>query len=308
MAKSSLSNATRRGLAPLELVLWLPVLMFTAALIVNYGTAAAWRVRGETVSRNTVWRLRWPRTGENEPRPEDHVWPEPATMTWETDAPMTVLDDGQLQHPVVRGPLPGSFEVKPTLDPDHRGAIKGVASIERPYAMLPRMGSFESGRIEHPLLDQKWSVAQMGISTNETRRIPSLYVLPKAPSHYADAFLRALEAFAADANIDAIRMLFRYAGGITIRANIYGIDPEDVRKRKVERLVDHFDSRGDVQLGGISLTPRRLTGTFLSMLRAAQQNGEMGLETAISQLEDYRDRLPEIEAQLEQLFLQQSGS
>ena len=56
------SPRTRTGLAPLELVLTLPILVFVAALIFNLGVIAMWRVRGEVNSREAVWRARWPRT------------------------------------------------------------------------------------------------------------------------------------------------------------------------------------------------------------------------------------------------------
>ncbi|MBI2480878.1 MAG: pilus assembly protein [Planctomycetia bacterium] len=55
------SPRRRRGLAPLEFVLWLPVLLFVMALMVNYGTIATWRVRSEIVSQHAAWRTRWPR-------------------------------------------------------------------------------------------------------------------------------------------------------------------------------------------------------------------------------------------------------
>ena len=47
-------RAKRRGLAPLEFVLWLPILMMVAGLIVNVGTSQTWRIRGEIVARDAV--------------------------------------------------------------------------------------------------------------------------------------------------------------------------------------------------------------------------------------------------------------
>ncbi len=44
----------RRGLAPVELVLWFPVLLMVMALIVNYANMTSWRLRGEMVARDAV--------------------------------------------------------------------------------------------------------------------------------------------------------------------------------------------------------------------------------------------------------------
>ena len=111
MSSSSLHLRKRRGLAPVELVLWLPILLFVAALMVNFGTSATWRLRGKVVARDAAWRVRWPRTGANEPRPEDWVWPKPARMEVREGAPITQLENPMTQHPVVRGPLPNDFVV-----------------------------------------------------------------------------------------------------------------------------------------------------------------------------------------------------
>ncbi len=56
------SPVRRRGLAMLELVLALPILLFIMALIYNYGVVAAWKVRENSVARLAVWQTRWPRT------------------------------------------------------------------------------------------------------------------------------------------------------------------------------------------------------------------------------------------------------
>ena len=103
----------RRGLAPLELVLWIPVLLMTAALMVIFGTSAAWRIRGEVASRDAVWRVLTPRTGDNEHRPDTHTWPhEDATYDFQYSASqLSSIDLPQLQHEVVRGPLPNGWEV-----------------------------------------------------------------------------------------------------------------------------------------------------------------------------------------------------
>ena len=76
----------RPGLAPLELVIALPVLLFVTAAIINLGNAALWRVRGEVVSRDVVWRSRRPRSG---------IWESPPP-TWPDDAVARVQDAPQI--------------------------------------------------------------------------------------------------------------------------------------------------------------------------------------------------------------------
>ena len=61
--KAAINRRTpSRGLAMLELILALPILLFIMALIINYGTVAAWKVREHSVARLAVWETRWPRT------------------------------------------------------------------------------------------------------------------------------------------------------------------------------------------------------------------------------------------------------
>ena len=174
----------------MELVLWMPVLLFVAALIVNYGTAAAWRVRGEIASRDAAERQLTPRTGRNEPRPEN--WPRsniPEDQAWAAELngmdasqgtagtaadtllpnrsrafsfPSTKqierLDDASIQHEVVRGPIFEGFWVYPLLDPDSRGFAFGTSQLDRDYAFLPALGKYHSGSIRQPILGDTWAI------------------------------------------------------------------------------------------------------------------------------------------------------
>ncbi len=292
----------RRGLAPVEFVLWLPVLLLVAALMINFGTMAGWRLRGEVVSRDSAWRVRWPRTGANEPRPDATTWPAGAPMTVEADEPLAGLDIPAIQHPVARGPLPNGFEVRPLLDPDDRGATQGQAQIIRPYPMISRLGDYNSGEIKNSTVDQLWQVAQMGIPTNKTRRIPYLYMLPKAAAEYPQAFLAAVQALFNMPHFDALVVLDRdedvrrYIGHYVdfhprIRADMAETDPAVVRRRKITtdaRLVDTLDRNGNVVLGAISRLPRSMTDFFLNMYQAAIQD----LQARLNQMRSEMAQLP----------------
>ena len=317
----------------MEFVLWLPILLFVTALMVNYGTLATWRVRGEVVSRHAAWRARWPRSGNSEGAPREY-WPRDAEMDIEPAAPMLLLDDPAIQHPVVRGPIPNDFIVNPVLDPDHRGAYQGVSEVNREYPLLPRLGDYRSGDIETPLLDRKWQAAAMGIP-NRYRRIKVLYQLPKTDPSLPRAFANAVNGvlriphFHALAVLDRYPDVLRYTGSYhdfhpLVDASKCELDRDVVRNEELLRLGERqglVDRRGadGIELGDISRLPRGMTGFFLRMYRAAlrrlqdelagppppspRRRAEIQAEIAelqrkIGQLEAYQGRIPAIEDSL----------
>lgn len=343
------TRSRRRGLAPLELVLWIPILLFVAALMVIYGTSAAWRIRGEIAARDAVWRVLTPRTGRHEPRPAEPTWPTAtngATYDFRDDDPLVELDDPMLQHPVVRGPLGSGWQVTEVLDPDAEGMLRGTSSIVRPFPMLARMGSYRSGEIAHPVLDRPWTIEwsyRRGVLPwpNEVggfrptslvpdvfRRTVLLYQFPQVNGGRSEfesvvgearnlVQLPGLQVL--DNEPDFVR--YPFPGPNTPpdfhpRARIEcSEDPERVRDEALERhVLDWIDSRGQVQLGGITQLPRRLTQAFLSLYRAeiARIEAEIqagtatpamraelaDLEEKVEQLEAYEMRLPEIEDDL----------
>ena len=95
----------RRGLAMLELVMALPMLLFVMALIIGYGTASAWKVREHSVSRLAVWETRWPRSGAAVVRPigpPRHRWHRPTRARcrgWTTAASICRSPAGRCRRP-----------------------------------------------------------------------------------------------------------------------------------------------------------------------------------------------------------------
>jgi hypothetical protein len=317
-------------LAPLEFVLWLPVLLFVMALMVNYGTIATWRVRGEIVSREAAWRTRWPRSGGTEAPPTRPYWPADAVMTTQPDAAPELLDIPEIDHPVVRGPLPNGFVVRPIFDPT-QGAYTGVSEVNRQYPLLPRIGSFESGDILAPLIDGQWSSAAMGIP-NVFRRTLVLYELPRTDPSLPRAFAQAVESVLSiphysalavlDRDADILKYTGRYVDFHPRVGRMCELDPQVVYDVQVEPLVDIRLADGDIRLGEISRLPRTMTNYFLGMYRAAvqrmedriqqlqdelngtpppnpQRRAEIAIiEPKIEQLERYEARLPQIEDDL----------
>src|SRR6185295_16238635 len=94
-----------RGLAPLELVMGLPALLFTMALIWNFGAAACWKVRGTVAARDAAWRTRYDRQGRSQAFPALSNWPAPATTTAGSSGTFPQVDNSMLLQPVARGPV-----------------------------------------------------------------------------------------------------------------------------------------------------------------------------------------------------------
>jgi hypothetical protein len=310
--------------------MWLPILLFVMALMVNFGTFATWRVRGEVVSRHAVWRTRWPRSGADEGR-QRPAWPADAEMTVETaDEQIAQLDDPVINLPVVRGPLPNGFSVNPLLDPDRVGAINGVSEVDREYPLMPRLGDYESGSIKTPLLDLKWQSALMGIP-NRYRRVKILYDLPKTSPALPRAFVSAVRGARTIPHAHGLLVLDRDADILRYNGHYIDFHPhvghgceldlETVYVNHVQRLIDTRGSMRQIRFGQISRLPRTLTNYFLTMyrnrwnqldaelngmppptpIRRAQILAEMQeLRIKIDQLEAYERRLGRLESELAQ--------
>ena len=175
-------RATRRGLAPLELVLVLPVLLFVMALMINLGTAGAWKIRTQINARQAVWRALEQRSGANDPHPGN--WPQGAVMEVTTGDPSPIPFDPYFTEDVVRGPTltdPATGETLPVragyLDfrPD---LLDGRARIERPYPLLKRLPGGLDFERDHVIFDgTRFQFPSMGLGSNTSRRVPGLYPL-----------------------------------------------------------------------------------------------------------------------------------
>jgi len=170
--------ATRSGLAPLELTLGLPIMLFVMGLMIIVGTTASWKIRTVTNARQAVWRTIDPRDGEDDPH--SRGWPADARM--ETEVGSTPIDfDPYDEHEVVRGqplsaPTGEQLQVRESLFNMQAGLVNGVTELERPF---PVMGNMPPRQIhllrEHPLLSGVWQFREMGLRSNAQRRILFLY-------------------------------------------------------------------------------------------------------------------------------------
>ena len=184
---------TRAGLAPLELTLSLPIMLFVMGLMVIVGTTASWKVRVVTNSRQAVWRTVDPRNGENDPH--SRGWPTYARM--ETAEGSTPIDDDPYDtHEVVRGqplraPSGEQLKVRESLFDMQDGLTNGVTELERPF---PVMGNMPPRQIhlyrEHPLLSGNWQFREMELQSNAQRRILFLY-----PADYGRSLSRNVQRY-----------------------------------------------------------------------------------------------------------------
>lgn len=188
----------RAGLAPLELTLSLPIMLFVMGLMIIVGTTGSWKARAVTNTRQSAWRTLWPRDGHNDPNPRG--WPQSAAMEQQDESELVDFDPYE-QHDVVRGqplqaPTGESLRVEEGLFDMQDDVIRGFAEMERDY---PVMGNMGPGRIhlqrEHPVLDNRWQFQEMRLSSNRQRRITFLYpadyerTLTQQVQRYHDAAL-----------------------------------------------------------------------------------------------------------------------
>ena len=185
-------HSPRRGLAMLELVLALPILLFIMALIIDYGNCAAWKVRAESVARLQVWETRWPRTGATDPRPG--YWPATASMESSDQGNVAAMDDSRVDLPVARGPLPQATVNSALLDPT-TGLREGSAELTRKFVLLNKLGTYTL-KAQTWLVDDKWQYQRMGMWSNWQLRIPVLYALAQAPASLVNSYVQSVLAIA----------------------------------------------------------------------------------------------------------------
>jgi polyhydroxyalkanoate synthesis regulator phasin len=167
----------RRGLATLEFVMVLPILLCVMALMVNFGTRTSWKIRALSVARNELWSHRFPRDGSAYPRPT--YWPASAGMGAGGGAAVPSLDYPQIDQPVVRGPMVGDFGVySDVLDPTG-GMQSGSADLQRTLAMLRSLGTYHLHASAHAFSQNCWQFETKGLHWNRERRSPYLYTLPQ---------------------------------------------------------------------------------------------------------------------------------
>ena len=279
----------RRGLAPLELVLAIPLILFVLGLSVVFGSVACWRVRAQSVARDAIWSHRWPR-GEPpgrdlDPRPSE--WPLPAVINCDfppfpLGPPLAALDHDAFAAPVIRGPLPGNVVVNDNLfDPTLRLRY-GHSYLDRaPAALGNVLGDYQLD-VTHWLFDGKWQYGQMGIGSNANRRISVLYpnlMNLSQTSGLKAQYQQAIQAIVGSPLRPDLAVLDRdeelrawfghYSEFHPHFPRFCSLDPDEVRQNELPRHIERIDGtpppgRPPRRPFGV---PADLTNRFLAMYR-----------------------------------------
>jgi hypothetical protein len=270
-SKTRRSARARHGLAPVELVIAIPILLFAMALSVIVGNAACWKIRATVVARNEIWSSRMPRTSTPaDPWPAG--WPQSATMNHSGSRSLPDLNFPVFQNPLVRGgaPLTNVTVNTQLLDPT-RSVHIGQSHIQPSPPMLAKRVTLQPFDVNHPLIDGPWAYWQTGQWDNWSRRIPDLY-----PSMWLDAnspamamanqiagtYRPAVDVFDRDAELCAW-----YGNYIDFHPSVRTfctLDAQLVHDRYIA------DPRLGI-LGRIAGIPQRIGSTFLRMYKAQLQ-------------------------------------
>lgn len=268
----------RRGLAPLELVLSLPLLLMVMALMVIVGAAGAWKVRTLANSRQAVFRAMFPRSTDNDPVPPNY-WPASASLQYTGGGSSPFPADPFAEHIVVRGPTFSDPETGHALNVRIRtmdmtaGMTSGRATINHDSAMWPQLNARNRFTRDNVMFaGHGWQFHALGIPYNDSRRI--LYTYDYEMSRYNPEAAAATNAAAQDLrsnpNRAALAVLDRdaelrwwFGHNIDFHPypnNICSNDPARLRQQVLLPLLARIDN-----------VPRRMATTFLSMYRTQLQ-------------------------------------
>ena len=145
--------------------------MTIMAVIIVFGYAASWKLRTETVARDTLWRERGERfTHRNAFAPE---WPLDSSQSIRRAEPLnSITTVPVVSLPIIAGPIPAVNVNANRLD-FTRGMQAGVAELNRDPPIFSSLTSFRF-TVDHPLLTDSFQIWQMS-STNNSRKIPLIY-------------------------------------------------------------------------------------------------------------------------------------
>jgi hypothetical protein len=182
----------------LEFVLCLFILLAVMFLMIYFGNAAAWKVRGLVMARNSAWtprRADWDEPAAGFPRP--WYWSAPANSGSRNLAPTDVPEFASLDVPglqpadhVVRGPMPVPVNEN-LLDPSQT-VRQGDSNRQLAFPLVRGMNQINV-RSRHALLEGRWLWQEMTwpqvpwpwdwtpyahLEANIDRRVSVLYLLP----------------------------------------------------------------------------------------------------------------------------------
>ena len=292
---------SRRGLAVLELVLSLPILLFMMATIVVFGTAMTWKYRAQVEARNIAWRNLWPRGGEfTSYRPPE--WQAPRVAGFQAAGNVPAVDAAAFEMPVIRGPL-NNFAVDSTLFDPTKGLDEGTSKLDRDPPMLKRMLPKSQFSEEHFVFDGQWQFRLQGMGNNFAHRINVLYQMPQPPQGLLQKLSSAAQTATNLHNSPAMQPLDNDQEFIAWRGsapNFYptlrtftSLDLAQVDKNYVQPLVLRIEGgqQGRRKRPGV---PSRMADAFLGLYQAmlkALPTPPPGLQQKIDELNAFKKKL-----------------
>jgi len=278
----SLSRAGRRmprrraGLAVLELVLSLPILLMMMALIIGAGAVAAWRIRTETAARNESWRHNWPR-GDYFASVKPKEWPLP--VAYRTGQNVAALDGDVYKATLVHGGFPNLPVKDNNLFDPTRGLVESEAKFQRRLPLMKRLPAY-SFDVENILLDDAWNYREMGMGANFYHRLRILYDLSEPQQGLQQTFKNAAATVASIHRSSAMSPMDRddeFMSAMKHYPNFYphlrsfvSLDVDMVRERYVQPFTERIPGKneGNRRITGV---PDRLASGFIGLYRFMQR-------------------------------------
>ena len=186
--RRAVRSVPRSGLAPLELVMSLPLLLCVMALMVNFAHAATWKIRSAANARLAIWRHRPLWDADRDPLPVNY-WPPSASMLVKPGSRVSQVDQiwnhPSIEQAWIKGPVfvagGGFLGLRDNrVNEMSEGVSNGSARVSLRYPFLPVMGMI-SIHAEHTLLDSVWQFPSMGYGSNESRRAQGWWQLDNGP-------------------------------------------------------------------------------------------------------------------------------
>lgn len=266
-------TSRRAGLAPLELVLTLPILLMMLALMINFGVIGAWKIRTQGNAHYATFRTVHVRTGDWSAPPPN--WPNASLSAGGGNGLPQV---GQLwdshpdtSHPRadwVRGDWLTAPHAQTLIHVEGRlefdaGVHSGTAAVNRPVPLL--RGATSNGRFSFNLtqnvLDNRWQFHSLGIGDNAAPRTrvwwdiehSDLSALDPAISQYLSRLDNAQQRMMALPRTEYLKpwdqdIEFHIYGGSTGWHNFYprlrhtcSLDAASVQQDQVADLLDRIE-------------------------------------------------------------------
>lgn len=163
------TQRARSGLAPLELVLVLPLMMMVAGLMLFVANAAVWKLRSHGAAREAAFQQCYPRTGELTKPPPDWVRPDVATTA--LAGPPVWGTDPFERHSLFRGPSWRTLPVDTARLDGSTGLWTGRAQSNIKSGLWPQIKVYYRFQRDVTILgSQQWQYQAMGMGNHDDRR------------------------------------------------------------------------------------------------------------------------------------------